>query len=97
MGDAHYALGLRYQAVGHLLVHGRYWLGHGPHLHHLWPTSSGRERTGVRRHSDLPRRRSFLANDRETQGLDFLHGADSDPLADHRLGHTSRDGTEELR
>ena len=44
-----------------------------------------------------PRRRTLLADDREAQGLDLLHGAHGDPRAGQGVGRDAVDRADELR
>ena len=97
VGDAHDALDVRHQAGGRLLVHRRHRLGHRAHVHRVRAARRRRDRSRLRGHSDVSRRRPLLADDREAQGLDLLHGADGDPGAGQGLGRDAVDRADELR
>ena len=86
VGDPDDAVDVRHQADRRLLVHRRHRLGDRPHLHRVRTARRRRDRGRVRRRSDVSGRRPLLADDREAQGIDLLHGADGDPLADQGLG-----------
>ncbi len=97
VGDPDDALDLRHQADRHLLVHRRHRLGHRPHVHRVRTARRRRDRARVRGGSDVSGRGSLLADDREAQGLDLLHGAHGDPGARQGVGRDAVDRAEELR
>ena len=61
------------------------------------PLAVGATEVDLRGHSDVSRRRPLLADDREAQGLDLLHGADRDPGAGQGLRRDAVDRADELR
>ena len=69
---------------GHLLVHRRRRLGHGPQLHSLRPALQRRHDADVRRRAELSDRLAVLACDRQVEGQHLLHRADRHPRADGR-------------
>ena len=97
VGDPDDALDVRHQADGHLLVHRRHRLGDRAHLHRVRPARGRRDRGRVRGRPDVSRRGPLLADDRQAQGLDLLHGADGDPLAGQGLGRDAVDRADEVR
>ena len=82
VGDAHDEVGVRHQAGGRVLVHGRHRLGHRPHLHRVRSARDRHHRGRVRGRADLSECRTLLGDHPEAQGDGVLHGAHGDPLAD---------------
>ena len=97
VGDADDALDVRHQADGHLLVHRRHRLGHRPHVHRVRAARGRRDRSHIRGGPDVSGRGPLLADDREAQGLDLLHGADGDPGAGQGVRRDAVDRADELR
>ena len=76
--------GVRRARGRHLLVHGRRRLGHRSQLRRVRPARERRDHGDVRRRAELSRRGPLLADRRQAQGHDLLHGADRDSRADAR-------------
>ena len=68
-----------------LLVLGRRRLGHRALVHRLRPARESCDERALRGNAGLPGERSALADHREVQGHDPLHGADGDPHV-HEVG-----------
>ncbi|MDR8944813.1 hypothetical protein FEP80_05394 [Burkholderia multivorans] len=96
VGRADDEVDLRLEAHRRVLVHGRHRLGHGPHLHHVWPARVRRHAGRVRRRADVSRCGPLLEDDRRSQGQRVLYGADRDPLADQSRRSRRESASEEL-
>ncbi len=73
---------LRHQGFRRLLVHGGRGLDHRAHVRRVRPARRRRDAGDVRGRADLSVADPLLGDDPAAQGLDLLHGAHRDPLAD---------------
>ena len=88
----HLQIHLRLQGQGHLLLHRRHRLGHGPLLHRVRSALERRHLHRLRIRPYLPAARPVLADHREVQGQHLLHRADRDQ--GHREGRRAVAGEE---